>query len=123
MENKNTDDFYDFETDYDYGKTCKITCGHEIRYCETTDYAKQIGTEMAKNRVEIPTRDTNPNAGDIVVTYLDRVIAIRRYVPADYNKDDYKAFLKVVDPYRPSEEIPNPIILKSGYYTDWIQMI
>lgn len=110
-------DCWDFnDEDLNFKPDCTISCGEEVRYANIVDCAKEIGDEMAKS---------GEYDRDIVVTYLEKVIAIRRYVPTDYDEETYEKFLDVVDPYRPTYDgyKKNPIILKCGYYTDWIERI
>lgn len=113
MENNN----FDFDDANSMNETpapcCTIVCGEEIRHNNIIDCAKETGDTMASS---------GEFDQDIVVSYYDNVIAIRKYVPADYDEETYEKFLDVVDPYRPvtAGYEKNPIILKCGYYTDWI---
>lgn len=102
--------------DYKSEPCCSITCAKEVRYSDVVECAKTIGDEMAKS-VKFQ--------ADIVITYCGEVHSIRRFVPADYNEETYEKYLDVVDPYRPTYDgyKKDPIILKFGYYTDWIRIL
>ncbi len=112
------DNYVDFDAidlEYNIEPDCKTICGDEVRYNNIIDCAKNTGDDMAK---------CGEYKQDIVIFYRGNIVAIRRYVPADYNEETYEKFLDVVDPYRPvyAGYEKNPIVLECGYYTDWINI-
>lgn len=102
------------ELNKEHTPDCKIVCGKETRYNNIVDCAKDTGDSMAKS---------GDFEDDIVIYYQGKARAIRKYIHGDYDDKSYQFFLNVIDPCRQPCEAKDPVILKCGYYTDWIAVI
>lgn len=116
LDNLDPDDLLemDLETEPNY----RIKCDNITKYSNIFDCAKSIGDKIAHEQ------EYSEFSHDDIIIYRTgdvSVLAVRKYIPKKFTKEEYLSFLKTLYPWM-GEEYYNlkPVILEYGYYTDWL---